>query len=44
MRLKFRLGLLVAVLLALPQFVYSQEEDESEENNREKNDTEADNG
>ena len=42
MRLKFLLGLLVAVLLALPQFAYSQEEDDESEEYADPNQTEID--
>ena len=42
MRLKFLLGLLVAVLLTLPQFTYSQEDDDESEEYADPNQTEID--
>ena len=42
MRLKYLLGLLVAVLLALPQFAYSQEEEDNKEEYADPNQPEID--
>ena len=42
MRLKFLLGLLVAVLLTLPQFAYSQEDDDESEEYADPNQSEID--